>query len=69
MRNGHTPQQACEVAIMRIVKRYNYKEFQIGYLAVNKKGEYGAYSIQKGFSYTLTKEGVTKVYDSDYYMK
>lgn len=69
MRNGHTPQQACEAAIMRIVKRYNYKEFQIGYLAVNKKGEYGAYSIQKGFSYTLTKEGVTKVYEADYYMK
>ncbi|PAC28223.1 N(4)-(beta-N-acetylglucosaminyl)-L-asparaginase [Flectobacillus sp. BAB-3569] len=69
MRNGRTPQQACEEAIMRIVKRYNYKEFQIGYLAVNKQGEYGAYSIQKGFSYTLTKEGITKVYEADYYMK
>jgi N4-(beta-N-acetylglucosaminyl)-L-asparaginase len=68
MRNGKTPQQACEEAIMRIVKRYNYKEFQIGYLAINKKGEYGAYAIQPGFSYTLTKEGVTKVFDSKSYM-
>ena len=69
MRNGRTPQQACEEAIMRIVKRYKYKEFQIGYLAMNKKGEYGAYAIQKGFNYTLTKAGITKVYESDYYMK
>ena len=68
MRNGKMPQQACEEAIMRIVKRYNYKEFQIGYLAINKKGEYGAYSIQKGFSYTLTKEGVTKVFEAKSYM-
>ncbi len=69
MRNGRTPQQACEEAIMRIVKRYDYKTFQIGYLAINKKGEHGAYAIQKGFNYTITKEGVTKVIESDYYMK
>ncbi len=69
MRNGRTPQQACEEAIMRIVKRYNYKEFQIGYLALNKKGEYGAYAIQPGFNYTLTTNGVTKVYESASYMK
>jgi N4-(beta-N-acetylglucosaminyl)-L-asparaginase len=69
MRNGKTPQKACEEAIMRIVKRYNYKEFQIGYLALNKKGEYGAYAIQKGFNYTVTENGVTKVIESGYYMK
>lgn len=69
MRNGKSPQKACEEAVMRIVKRYKYKEFQIGYLAVDKKGQYGAYSIQKGFSFTLTKNGVTKVFESDYHMK
>jgi N4-(beta-N-acetylglucosaminyl)-L-asparaginase len=69
MRNGKSPQKACEEAVMRIVKRYKYKEFQIGYLAVDKKGQYGAYSIQKGFSFTLTKNGITKVFEADYYMK
>ncbi|MFC0184923.1 N4-(beta-N-acetylglucosaminyl)-L-asparaginase [Pseudarcicella hirudinis] len=69
MRNGKTPQQACEEAIMRIVKRYKYKEFQIGYLAINKKGEYGAYAIQKGFNYTISQNGLTKVIESDSYMK
>jgi hypothetical protein len=52
MRQGMSPQKACEEAIMRIVKRYKYQEFQVGYLALNKKGEYGAYSIQKGFNFT-----------------
>ncbi len=68
MRQGKSPQQACEEAVMRIVKRYKYKEFQIGYLALNKKGEYGAYAIQKGFNYTITKNGKTQVIESASYM-
>ena len=68
MRQGKSPQQACEEAVMRIVKRYKYKEFQIGYLAINKKGEYGAYAIQKGFNYTITKNGKTQVLESASYM-
>jgi len=68
MRQGKSPQQACEEAIMRIVKRYKYKEFQIGYLAINKKGEHGAYAIQKGFNYTITKNGKTQVLESASYM-
>lgn len=68
MRQGKSPQQACEEAIMRIVKRYKYQEFQVGYLALNKKGEYGAYSIQKGFNFTITKNGITQVIESASYM-
>ncbi len=68
MRQGMSPQKACEEAIMRIVKRYKYQDFQVGYLALNKKGEYGAYSIQKGFNFTITKNGVTQVIESASYM-
>lgn len=53
MRHGKTPQEACEEAIGRIVsKNKNYKDFQVGYIAVNKKGETGYYSIHEGFSVT-----------------
>ena len=41
MRQGRSPEQACKEAIERIMKKQNYKEFQVGYVAVNKKGEYG----------------------------
>ncbi len=53
MRQGYTPVNACKEAVERIVKRsprYT-KEMIIGFLALNKKGEYGAYSTRKGFEY------------------
>jgi N4-(beta-N-acetylglucosaminyl)-L-asparaginase len=56
MRFGRTPEQACREAISRIVKRdpVKAKEFQVGFLALSKKGEVGAFAIQKGFSYSIT---------------
>ena len=53
MRNGFSPQAACEEAIKRIISNQNYKDAQVGYLAINKQGEYGAYSIKEGFNYAL----------------
>ena len=53
MRQGRTPQAACEEAVMRIVKKQQYKDFQIGYIAINKAGEHGAYCIHKGFDYSI----------------
>lgn len=69
MRQGFSPQKACEEAISRIVKKTSVLDFQVGYLAMNKKGEIGAYAIQKGFNFTLTKNGITETIDSDYYLK
>ncbi|WP_461074736.1 isoaspartyl peptidase/L-asparaginase family protein [Spirosoma flavus] len=69
MRQGRTPQQACEEAALRIVKKQDYKDIQVGFLAVNKKGEFGAYSIQPGFNYTLTKNKKTEVTDAKSYLK
>jgi len=70
MRNGYSPQQACEEGIKRIVDKIpNYNDFQIGYLAINTAGETGAYAIHKGFNYALFKEGKFELIDSDYYLK
>ena len=71
MRQGRTPQEACEEAIGRIVNKpdSDFKNFQVGYIAVNKKGEYGAYSIHEHFSYNLYKEGENKNYKSDFFNK
>ncbi len=52
MRQGHTPQEACELAVRRILEKQKGKpNFQVAYLALNKKGEVGAYSIHGGFTY------------------
>jgi N4-(beta-N-acetylglucosaminyl)-L-asparaginase len=54
MRQGMNPQAACKAAVERILKRKpETKTLQVGFLAVNKKGEVGAWAIQKGFSYSL----------------
>ena len=71
MRQGYSPGEACQIAVDRIVKKpnSNYKNFQVGYIALNKKGETGTFSIQKGFSMTqYNKEGNLN-FDSPYYHK
>jgi N4-(beta-N-acetylglucosaminyl)-L-asparaginase len=57
MRNGESPTDACKKAIERLVRinPEKAKEFQVGFLALNKHGEYGAYSIAPGFTYSVTK--------------
>jgi len=70
MRNGKTPQEACEEAILRIVtKNPNYKNFQVGYIAINKKGETGYYSIHKNFSASVYIGGKNVNYVSKFYHK
>jgi N4-(beta-N-acetylglucosaminyl)-L-asparaginase len=56
MRQGHSPQVACEKAIDRIVKLRGekVKDIQVGFLALNKQGETGAFSLNKGFQYAYT---------------
>lgn len=60
MRNGATPQQACEEAIGRIVKKYKNwiaeDKLQVGYLGLNLNGEYGYYSIRKGYSVAVAQK-------------
>ena len=53
MRQGASPQKACEMAVMRIVKRRPEaaKTLQVGFLALDRKGQVGAFAIQKGFVY------------------
>lgn len=59
MRQGKSPQEACEEGVRRIIaKNKDKQDFQIGFIAINKKGETGAYCIHPGFSYrTYTQDG------------
>jgi len=61
MRQGYSPEDACKEAVMRIIRKKpeTAKNIQVGFLALNKKGEYGAYAIQKGFSYAVCTEQKT----------
>jgi len=58
MRQGLSPEEACKKAVERIIssaKKRNkpLSELQIGFIAINKNGEHGAYCLQKGFNYAV----------------
>lgn len=58
MRQGLSPEDACKEAVKRIIKKKpeTAKQIQVGFLAINKKGEYGAYALQSGFSFAVCNQ-------------
>jgi N4-(beta-N-acetylglucosaminyl)-L-asparaginase len=68
MRQGYSPTAACKEAVRRIVKNNGSKakDLQVGFLAINKKGEHGAFAVVKGFTYCVTNISGTKVIDAKY---
>lgn len=72
MRNGKSPKDACRIACERVYKLNRLSSlnrdhiFQVGFVALNVKGEYGAYSVRDGFQYSLMKEGKNELFNSEY---
>lgn len=63
MRQGLSPEAACKKTVERIVKikGAKAKDIQVGFLAVNKKGQVGAFAIHKGFSYAIKTNDMEKL--------
>lgn len=74
MRQGLSPQKACEEAVMRIVKLTKnrgkeLKDIQVGFIALNKKGEFGSYCVQGGFNYAVYDTSGNRLIDANYFLK
>jgi N4-(beta-N-acetylglucosaminyl)-L-asparaginase len=69
MRKGATPQEAVEEAVHRIVKKNHINNEQVGFLAVNKNGDHGAFSLRENFSYTYYTEKGNNVFDAAFELK
>ncbi len=68
MRQGRSPQQACKEAVERIVQKVPENKIrQVGFIAMNKRGETGAFCLQPGFNYALYQQGKNEMYDSQSY--
>lgn len=67
MRQGSAPRDACKKAVERIVSRdpSKAKDLQVGFLAMRKDGTYGAFCIQKGFTYAVRSAMEEKIYESE----
>lgn len=74
MRQGKSPQEACEIVTKRIYKLYQNTDvlphLQVGFIALNKKGEVGAFCLRKGFNYALqSKDKENKLIDAIYMLE
>ncbi|MEN9304464.1 MAG: hypothetical protein RL264_2893 [Bacteroidota bacterium] len=67
MRHGYTPQQACEEAVNRIIrKNKDLTNLQCCFLAIDKQGNIGAHSVYAGFNYALKTKTDDKMVDSTF---
>ena len=64
IRQGRTPQAACEEAVDRIMRKMPVADLQVGYLAMDTAGNAGACAIHPGFNYARTVAGTTELVDA-----
>ena len=71
MRQGLSPEAACKKIIERIIKikGAKAKDIQVAFLAVNKKGQVGAFAIHKGFSYAIKTNALEKLVPAKFIME
>jgi isoaspartyl peptidase/L-asparaginase-like protein (Ntn-hydrolase superfamily) len=70
MRQGMSPKEACKTAVERIIRKQpDYKDFQVGFIAMNMQGECGYYSLQKGFEVAIHDKDGSKLLSSEYACK
>ncbi|MBL0271202.1 MAG: N(4)-(beta-N-acetylglucosaminyl)-L-asparaginase [Chitinophagaceae bacterium] len=71
MRQGLSPEMACKKVIERIIriKGPKAKDIQVGFLAINKKGQVGAWSIHKGFEYAIRNQGEERLVKAKFVME
>jgi isoaspartyl peptidase/L-asparaginase-like protein (Ntn-hydrolase superfamily) len=74
MRQGRSPQKACEEAVARVVKlmklrKKELKDIQVGFIALNKNGEHGSYCVQSGFNYAVFDNSGNRLIDANSFLK
>lgn len=67
MRQGKSPKEACRLAVERIISKHkNMEGLQCGFLAINKQGEVGSYSVFNGFNFAYTDNEKHEMVDAEF---
>jgi len=67
MRQGKTPTEACKEMVDRIMKTHdNLENMQVGFLALDKYGRHGGYSVYAGFNYAMKSTNEDELIDAGY---
>ena len=69
MRQGHSPQEACEYAAKRILSKTRWRPWPMaGLIALRKDGECGGASTCKGFQFAVWNGKSTKLHDAEFFI-
>ena len=73
MRQGKSPFDACKEIVERIYDKHkdhrDMEYLQVGFIAVNKNGDHGGYSLRSGFNYAVCDlENGNRMEDSQFKM-
>jgi len=71
MRAGKKPSDACKQAVVQIKRKLelrnkNPRDVQIGFIAINKQGQYGAFALQQGFNFAVKSKTETRLVEANY---
>lgn len=67
MRHGHSPMEACKMAVERIISKHkDLTGLQCCFLAIDKFGNVGSYSVYNGFNYALRTNKDEKMVDAPF---
>jgi N4-(beta-N-acetylglucosaminyl)-L-asparaginase len=71
MRAGKKPSDACKQAVEQIKRKLelrnkNPRDVQIGFIAINKQGQYGAFALQQGFNFAVKSKTENRLVEADY---
>lgn len=68
MRQGMAPTDACREGVARIIRKNpNWRDVQVGYLAMDRHGRVGAFAIHPGFQYAVHDGIENHLFDSPSY--
>ena len=67
MRQGHEPEEACKMAVQRVIEKHdNMEGLQVGFLALRKDGKHGGFSVYNGFNYAMTNTDNHEMIDTKF---
>lgn len=65
MRSGHGPEEACKMAVERIIAKHdNLEGLQVGFIAISIDGRVGGYSVYNGFNFAYTDKNKALLVDA-----
>ena len=69
MRQGKSPQEACEAVVQHLIARVpSARPYQMAYIAIDKYGNWGAAAARSGFLSAVTSDAENQLYKSRYFI-